>query len=98
MTRIVVLCKKFYYNNNFQEYNMDFEVDAKILSDDSTTELYCEKINFETYPNSYNQAFAERQFMEQIMLDPIENVYEKFPTTMRTNQSLFRNGFLIYRY
>ena len=45
-----------------------------------------------------SKAFEERQFMEQIMLDPIENVYEKFQTTVRSNQSLFRNGFLIYKY
>ncbi len=77
---------------------MDFEANDKMMSADGTTELYCEKIDFKTYPSSYSKAFEERQFMEQIMLDPIENVYEKFQTTVRSNQSLFRNGFLIYKY
>ena len=77
---------------------MDIGIDEQVQSGASTSELYCEKIKFETYPNSYSRAFAERQFTEQIMLDPIENVYEKFQSTERTNRSLFRNGFLIYKY
>ena len=52
----------------------------------------------ETYPNSYSVAFAKRQFTEQIMVDPIENVHEKFKSTERSSQGLFRNGFLIYKY
>ena len=72
---------------------MDIGIDEQVQSGASN----CEKIKFETYPNSYSRAFAERQFTEQIMLDPIENVYEKFQSTERTNRSLFRNG-LIYKY
>ncbi len=77
---------------------MDFEVKEQVQSGSSSTELYCEKIKFETYPNSYSESFAERQFTEQIVLDPIDNVYEKFQTTERANQSLFRSGFLKCRY
>ena len=81
------------------EIGIDAQISRKTLqSSVNTAELYCEKIKFKTYPNSYSEAFAERQFTEQIVLDPIENVYEKFQSTERTNQSLFRNGFLIYRY
>ena len=77
---------------------MELHIEEQLQTSPDTTELYCERINFETYPISYSVAFAKRQFTEQIMVDPIENVHEKFKSTERSSQGLFRNGFLIYKY
>lgn len=50
------------------------------------------------YSTPYSEKFEETRFVEKINVDPINNVYKKFDSTSRENQSIFYNGFIKYDY
>ncbi len=59
-------------------------------------QLIIDNIQAKVYDNLYTEKLRSAHVGEKIIINPLENVFNEFPTTTRKGKKLFSNGFIKY--